>query len=230
MSDLNEPGVRIGVVACSIMKRELDRLLQQMPEVTEIIYLEVALHCYPQKMKEAIKERIASIKDKIDVVFLGYGYCQSLKGIEDELDVPVIMPQLDDCIQILLTPQKFGSEIRREVGTWFMTPGWAEAGAEMVIKETHADRVTKYGKNPLEIARRLFTHYRRGLFIDTGVGDSEYFSEKANEFCEIFNLRLEKTVGTSAILEQHLQMAKKISVNRKAKWVNGSREEQDDDR
>jgi hypothetical protein len=75
-----------------------------MPEVTEIIYLEVALHCYPQKMKEAIKEQIASIKDKIDVVFLGYGYCQSLKGIEDELDIPVIMPQMDDCIQILLTP------------------------------------------------------------------------------------------------------------------------------
>jgi hypothetical protein len=217
MSDLNESGVRIGVVACTIMKRELDRLLQKMPEVTEIIYLEVALHCYPQKMKEAIKEQIASIKDKVDVVFLGYGYCQSLKGIEDELDIPMIMPQMDDCIQILMTPQKYASEIRKEVGTWFMTPGWADAGAELVIKETHADRVVKYGKNPLEIAKRLFVHYKRGLYIDTGIGDNGYFIEKANEFCKIFNLTLEKTEGTAAILEQTLEMAKKVAVSRKVK-------------
>ena len=217
MSDLKESGVRIGVVACNVMKRELDRLLQSMPEVTEVIYLELALHCYPAKMKETIKQQINSIKDKVDVIFLGYGYCQSLKGIEDELDIPVIMPQMDDCIQILLTPQKYASEIRKEVGTWFMTPGWADAGAEMVIKETHADRVVKYGKNPLEIAKRLFTHYRRGLYIDTGVGDNEYFIEKAKEFCQIFNLRLEKTEGTTAILEQNLEMAKKVAVSGKAK-------------
>jgi hypothetical protein len=218
MSDLNKPEIRIGVVACTVMKRELDRLLQNMPEVTEIIYLEVALHCYPQKMKEAIKEQIASIKDKIDVLFLGYGYCQSLKGIEDELDIPVVMPQMDDCIQILLTPQKYASEIRKEVGTWFITPGWAEAGAEMVIKETHADRVVKYGKDPLEIAKRLFVHYKRGLFIDTGVGDNEYFIEKANEFCKIFNLTLDRTDGTATILEQALETAKKIAISsRKAK-------------
>jgi hypothetical protein len=229
MSDLKESGVRIGVVACTIMKRELDRLLQSMPEVTELVYLEVALHCYPQKMKQAIKEQIASLKDRIDVLFLGYGYCQSLKGIEDELDIPVIMPQMDDCIQILLTPQKYGSEIRKEVGTWFMTPGWSEAGAEMVIKETHADRVVKYGKDPLEIAKRLFVHYKRGLYIDTGVGNNDYFIEKANEFCKIFVLKLEKTEGTSAILELYLEMAKKLAVDRKAKLLDGSKGEVDHD-
>jgi hypothetical protein len=31
--------------------------------------------------------------------------------------------------------------------------------------------------------KRLFTHYRRGLYIDTGVGDSDYFLEKAAQFC-----------------------------------------------
>jgi hypothetical protein len=107
-------------------------------------------------MKEAIKEQLLSIKDKVDVIFLGYGYCQSLKGIEDEFDIPIVMPQLDDCIQILMTPQKYTEEIRKEVGTWFMTPGWAEAGPELVIKELKADRVTKYGKDPLEIAKKAF--------------------------------------------------------------------------
>jgi hypothetical protein len=210
--------VKIGIIACSIMKRELDRILQTMPEIASVVYLEVGLHCFPQKMKEAIQEQIISIKDKVDVIFLGYGFCQSLKEIESEFDIPIVMPQMDNCIQILMTPQKYASEIRKEVGTWFMTPGWAEGGAEMVIKELHADRVIRYGKDPLEVVKRLFVHYRRVLDVDTGVGGNGAFIKKATEFCEIFNLKLDKTEGTTAILEQHLQTARETA-EKKARAV-----------
>lgn len=203
--------MRIGVVACDIMKIELDKLLKEIPHITDVIYLEAALHCYPKKMKETIKENMMAIKDRVDVIFLGYGFCHSLKGIEDEIDIPVVMPQMDDCIQIFMTPQRYAAEIRKEVGTWFMSAGWAEIGAEMVIKENHLDRVVKYGKDPLEMAKRLFTHYRRGLYIDTGVGNDDYYISKANEFCGTFTLKLEKTEGTSAILEEHLEITKKIA-------------------
>ncbi len=206
--------VRIGVIACNVMKLELNQLLQTIPEITEISYLEVALHCNPQRMKEVIREQIFSIKDKVDVIFLGYGYCQSLKGIEDEFDIPIVMPQMDDCIQILLTPQKYASEIRKEAGTWFMTPGWAEAGPELVIKELRADRVAKYGKDPLEIAKRFFVHYKRGLYVDTGVGSNGNFLTKGNEFCKTFDLRLEKTEGTKSILEEYLQKAREIAAKK----------------
>jgi len=165
-------------------------------------------------MKQVIREQILSIKDRVDVIFLGCGYCQSLKGIEDEFDIPIVMPQMDDCIQILMTPQKYALEIRKEVGTWFMTPGWAEAGPELVIKELKADRVAKYGKDPLEIAKRLFVHYKRGLYVDTGVGDNERFLAKANEFCKTFDLRLEKTEGTTSVLEQYLQNAREIAAKK----------------
>jgi len=207
MPDKNQNGVRLGVIACDIMKRELEPLLKKIPCIAKVIFLEMALHCYPEKMKIAIKEQIDLIKDEVDAVFLGYGFCQSLKDIEDEFDIPVVMPQLDDCIQILMSPEKYRNEIRKEVGTWFMTAEWAEAGAEMVIKETHSDRVVKYGKDPLEMAKRLFTHYRRGLYIDTHVGDIEHFMNRAREFCEIFDLNLETTEGTTEILEQHLEKA-----------------------
>jgi hypothetical protein len=95
-----------------------------------------------------------------------------------------------------------------------MTPGWAEAGAEMVIKELRADRVTKYGKDSLEIAKRLFVHYKRGLYVDTGVGEHGHFIHRATEFCRIFNLRMEMTEGTSSALEQHLQIAREAASKR----------------
>jgi hypothetical protein len=209
--------MKIGVIACDIMKRELDRVLDSTPGISQIIYLEAALHCKPKHMKQVIKEKIDSIKDSVDLIFIGYGYCQSLKGIEDEYDIPIILPQFDDCIAILFTPEKYAEEVRKEVGTWFMTPGWAEVGAEMVIKENHLDRVVKYGKDPMEMAKRLFTHYRRGLYIDTHVGDNEYFIGKAKQFCADFNLRLEQASAQSDILERYLKKLPKLNVSATSK-------------
>lgn len=195
---------RIGVIACDMIKRELDPILNASDDIVEVIYLEAALHVYPKKMKERVKAEIEALAGRVDVIFLGFGYCQSLQGIEAEVDARVVMPQVDDCISMLLTPKRYAEEVRKEVGTWFMSPGWAEVGADMVIKELHLDRATRYGRDPLEMAKRLFTHYRRGLFIDTGVGNDEHFLAKAGQFCRDFNLNLERTRGTLEILETTL--------------------------
>lgn len=197
--------VRIGVIACDMIKLELENVLPNRPEVTEVVWLESALHVYPERMKETIIDRINQMKERVDVIFLGYGYCQSLRGIEDEVDIPVILPQYDDCLAMLMTPERYAEERKKEVGTWFMTPGWAEIGAELVIKELHLERARKYGKDPMALAKRLFTHYRRGLYVDTGVGDTGYFLERAAKFCRDFDLVLETTAVESEILAAELE-------------------------
>jgi hypothetical protein len=192
--------MRVGIIACDILKRELEQILATRPEVEELLYLDAALHVTPAKMKERLREEILKMKERVDVIFLGYGYCQSLKGLDEEFDFPVVLPQVDDCIALLLTPERYAEEIAKEVGTWFMTPGWAEVGAEMVIRELHLDRARKYGKDPLDMARRLFTHYRRGLFIDTGVGGRQESIANALDFCADFNLTLEETSAEPGLL------------------------------
>jgi hypothetical protein len=201
--------MKIGVVACNILQRELDKLLRDMPGIEEVVYLDGALHVTPLKMKETIRAEVEKFRGRVDVVFLGYGYCQSLKGFDEEFDFPVILPQVDDCIALLLTPERYAEEIKKEVGTWFMTPGWAEVGADMVIKELHLDRAERYGKKPLDMARRLFTHYKRGLYIDTGVGDDAHFIAKAEEFCADFSLTLEKTAAEPVLLAQWLEQCRR---------------------
>lgn len=202
--------MKIGVIACDIMKRELDRVLRQFPEVTEVIYQGSGLHVHPADLKQKIKERIEPIKSEVDVIFLGYGFCQSLKGIEEEFDLPVVFPQVDDCISILFTPERREEEIEKEAGTWFMTPGWAEAGAEMIFKGLQTDRLKKLGIDPLEVAKELFTAYKQGIYIDTGVGDDDYFIGKAAEFCGCFGLTLKKTAANSRILEETLEKCRDL--------------------
>ena len=207
--------MRIGVIACDMIKLELEKVLPDYPEVSEIVWLESALHVYPERMKQTIIERIDEMKDRVEVIFLGYGYCQSLQGIEQEVDIPVILPQHDDCLSILLTAERYAEEKKKECGTWFMTPGWAEIGAELVIKELHLERALKYGKDPMVLAKRLFTHYRRGLYVDTGVGNEEYFQEKAAQFCRDFDLVLEKSSAHSGVLAEELERCRRCDAKRK---------------
>jgi len=121
-----------------------------------------------------------------------------------------VLPQYDDCLAMLMTPERYAAEKKKEVGTWFMTPGWAEIGAELVIKELHLERVRKYGRDPMAMARRLFAHYRRGLYVDTGVGDNDYFLAKAEQFCRDFDLTLETTEANSGILAEELERCRKL--------------------
>jgi hypothetical protein len=204
-----------GIIACSILQRELENILKKLHWSPEVLYLDATLHVNPQKMRSALVEQINTMANRVDVVFLGYGFCQSLQGIEEECSIPVILPQVDDCISLLLGPERYAEEVKKETGTWFMTPGWAEVGAEMVIKELHLDRVVKYGKDPMQMARRLFTHYRRGLLIDTGVGDCPATLACAEKFCADFNLALECTEAQPFLLEEWLGKAHALVIDAK---------------
>jgi hypothetical protein len=203
--------MKIGVVACNIMKREIDNVLSKMEGITEVVYLEEGKHVYPDQLRVSVLEALNAMKDKVDVIFLGYGHCQSLKGIEDDFDIPVVHPDAEDCIAILLTPERYAEEITKEAGTWFMTPGWAEGGTKMISKAFNLDDfASKYGDIE-ELTKELFANYTRGLYIDTGVGDDEYFIDKAKASCEMFKVRLEKIVSNSTILDDSLAKCQEIA-------------------
>lgn len=206
--------MRIAVIACDMIKQEIARLVDGDPDITEVVYLEAALHIKPERMRDAIIEQIESLKGQVDAVFLGYGYCQSLKGIEEAVSIPTVLPPYDDCIMFLLTPERYRAEITRQVGTWFMSPGWAEVSAQMVIKELKLDRATRYGKDPMEMAKRLFTHYKRGLFFNTGLppGELEHYRVQAKKFCEDFGLDFDEIeVEPSPLLHDELERAKRLA-------------------
>lgn len=207
--------MKLGVVACDMIRRELEPLLTAIPEIVEVVWLESALHCIPKTMRIRVVDEVKALGPRVDAVFLGYGFCSSLRGIEQEFTFPVMLPQVDDCLSLLLGPERYAQEVQREVGTWFMTPGWAEVGVEMVIKNNHLERVRKYGKDPVEMAKRLFTHYKRGLFIDTGVGDPEALMLKAAEFCAIFNLVLERTTSDPVTLNSWLERFRAAAARKK---------------
>jgi hypothetical protein len=187
--------MRIGVIACDMMRSEIAALVADDPDVVSVVYLDSALHIRPEVLRETVVGQVEALAGEVDAIFLGYGRCRSLPGIEEREDVLVFLPQYDDCISMLLSPERRAEEVGREAGTWFMTPGWARVSASMIISEMGLDQAAELGHDPMAMARRLFSNYRRGLLIDTGLPGAEFAlcREQARAFCEDFGLTLEET-------------------------------------
>lgn len=201
--------MRLGIIACDILKPEIEFLTKDDPDFVVREYLEFALHEYPQEMKQKIIETVNRYEGQLDAVFLGYAVCQSLEGVTQQLKVPTVMLRGADCIDALLTPPEYNREKRICAGTWFVSPGWAEQGVNGLIKELHLDSVE--GVEPDFFLDMLFGSYQRCLFIDTGIGNTEYYRSKSEEVADRLKLKHDcRTCGLENI-EEAIRRTKELA-------------------
>src|SRR5512145_1047855 len=111
--------MRIGVLGCDAIRNELEIIIANDPDVVYREYLEFGLHLRPDELKQTILEKIRSLPVDVDVLFLGYAYCQALKGLPELVDVPVVMIEHEDCIAAMLTTERYHHEKKNGGITWF---------------------------------------------------------------------------------------------------------------
>jgi hypothetical protein len=213
--------IKIGIVACEILKRELDKLTENDPDIVHKEYLDFGLHTEPEKMKQTVIEKVNALEGKVDAVLLGYAICQSLKGVTKEVKVPTVMLEGDDCIATLLTPAGYAEEKRIATGTWFNSPGWAELGKKGVIRELHLDSMVDEGYDPMYFLHTIFNGYSRCLFIDTGVGEKDRFEGLSKEFAKDLNLAHHSRTCSLVLFEEALQTTKKLAAQDLARRAEG---------
>ena len=203
--------MRLAIVACDILKPEIEFLTKEDPDFVVREYLEFALHEYPQDMKARIIETVNRYEGQIDAVFLGYATCQSLDGVVESLKVPTVMLQGADCIDVLLTTKEYTNEKRICAGTWFISPGWAEQGVDGLIKELHLDSVE--GIDPQFFLDMLFESYQRCLYIDDGIGDEERYRKMSEDVANQLKLRLDRRRCGLGGIEEAIKRTKVLAVN-----------------
>ena len=87
--------MRLAIVACDILKEEIEFLTKDDPDFVHREYLEFALHENPEHMRDVIIEKVNSLKGKVDAVFLGYAICSSLENSrKGSTSLPLCFPEL----------------------------------------------------------------------------------------------------------------------------------------
>ncbi|MBZ0155018.1 MAG: DUF1638 domain-containing protein [Alphaproteobacteria bacterium] len=181
--------------------------------------LRVALHMDKTMLREGVAEQARILAEKSDVLVLGYGLCgNGLLDIEKQLvdlRCPIVLLQnkdgstIDDCVCLVLGgTEKYLDQVRREAGTWFVTPGWLKHSDTLLLKELHCPDIAT--------VKWIFKKaaYKRVLMVDTGIGDRETLSAETKKFADTFGFYVDETKGTLNILERTFEQAKSLLTKR----------------
>lgn len=177
--------------------------------------LRVGLHMDKTLLRDGVKEQARILSEKSDILVLGYGLCGNvLLNIEEQLaglNCPVVMPQnqdgstIDDCVCLVLGgTEKYLDQVRREAGTWFVTPGWLKHWETLLVKELHCKDIS--------MVKWIFkkADYKRALMVDTGIGNRDTLRTETEKFANVFGFYMEEAKGTLNILERAFDKAKSL--------------------
>ena len=197
----------IAIIYCKSLENQIKTITQGVPQVTHLESLKWALHVNPDMLLETLTDRILSLQDNFDAIMLGYGRCQALDRLP-KFKIPIFYPQVEDCIALLMGPERYSLELNKKPKTWFLTPGWTRMGVESVFHELQINDFADKGLSPLQVAKKMLVDYNRALFIDMeDEKDNEGLLKKANHIASDLSLKLEKTNGSLGLLRETLERA-----------------------
>jgi hypothetical protein len=205
----------VGVICCRVFEKEIRAVIRGVPEVSHLEVMEWGLHIQPNRLLEKVNQSIRSLEGNVGAVMLGYGRCQALDKLPSDFTFPVLRPEGEDCIGVLLGQHRYEEELKREAGTWFLTPGWTELGMEFIFKQLQLENLAEKGLDPIKVAHRMLKDFTRSLFIDMRLENGSELWEKALSISNEFDLRMESTEGSLEGLIDTLNRAIKVSLHGK---------------
>jgi len=173
--------------------------------------LELALHNRKRLLQDGVGKAVREMAPYVDGIVLGYGLCGNALENPEELcadaGVPVFIPMdedhpVDDCVGLIIGGREhYYGEQCKEAGTFFMIPGWTRHWRRLFEKE--------YGRLDPQMAKRIFSGYKRSLLVPTPVCSEETMRRNIEEFNRILGFRTEVRNGTLDILYRTWESAKK---------------------
>ena len=198
----------IGIIYCETLKSEILALADTYPEISRLEVMPWGLHIEPDRLLAEVGRKIEALQDEVDIIILGYGRCQTMDRLSNEYKVPVLRPEGEDCIGVLLGQKRYESELQQCPGTWFLSPGWTRMGTDFVFHELQLSRIGRKEIDPLQFARRMLEGFSRALYIEMDCCDEgENLRRKARQIADDLDMELEETSGSFAALEDVIRKA-----------------------
>ena len=153
------------ILACETLRDELQCAMRLENISGQIIWIESALHNFPNKLREQLQAALDS-SHGINRVISTFGLCgNALIGVKTG-NFELVVPRVDDCISLL-----FGSVAKRLTyteckSTYFLTKGWLKGERNIWAEYQYA--VEKYGEETAdEIMSAMIGEYKYLGILDT---------------------------------------------------------------
>jgi len=175
--------MRFKLLACEILRREIDALTKDSPHQIDVEFLPAELHVIGRvRMKNRLSEYLAAVnEDGYDALLLGYALCSGgIVGLSAG-KIPLIVPRAHDCITLFLGSRaRYQDYFFANGGTYFMTTGY----------------------NALNDGIEMMPFYSKLAFIETGIEPDGTYEQRARDIANVRNWEFEKLTGNLSLLRR----------------------------
>jgi hypothetical protein len=213
--------VKLKLVACEVLYRELCSLIARSPHQVDLAFLPKGLHDIGSAgMVERLQAAVDSAETPgYDALLMGYALCNNgISGLRART-LPLVIPRGHDCMTLFLgSRSRYQQYFTDNPGTYFLTSGWIERGEsagelrQLSIQNrngmdlTYDQLVARYGE---ENARYLFDelcdqtkHYRQITNIDMGLDPDSGFHDQAETRARTNQWKFDAVQGDLSLLER----------------------------
>jgi hypothetical protein len=193
------------VIACGVLRPELEFLLRDRGEDVRVIYLEQSMHRTPHLMPERVQESVDEASRWAAQIVLGYGLCSNgIMGVAAP-GQGLITTKAHDCVALFLgSIAEYNRLSRACPGSYYLTQGWILERKDP-LGQLENEYIPRMGRETAEWgAKEELRHYTHFVFIDTGVGDRDALRERARENARFFGKEYMEVRGDLSYLERIL--------------------------
>jgi len=189
------------VIACSMIKNEINKVMAENHLDYPVIWMEKGLHEFPEKLKKELAGRIPAYQDR-DYIILLYGMCgYAVEGLSSDT-ASLIIPKYDDCVRMLMSHEK-GALIPTKADHLYLTDEWIDSD-KFLLKEFDKYIETYGRKKGRMIAEMMIGNYSGISIIDDGTYDTAACLECIRDKAADYGLTCECVRGTLRVLEKIL--------------------------
>ncbi|MCR4410952.1 MAG: DUF1638 domain-containing protein [Thermoguttaceae bacterium] len=220
LSLLSLPAVRLKLIACEILYRELCAAVARSVNQVDLEFLPKGLHDIGQAgMSARLAQAVSAVDESAyDAVLLGYALCSNgLVGLAAR-GIPLVVPRGHDCITLFLgSKERYLDYFQSHPGVYFKTSGWIERGenaqqnnpASIAQKsgmtQSYEDLVAKYGEDNArflyEQLCNMTRNYSALAYIEMGIEPDDRFERHTRELAASRGWQYEKLQGDMSLLQ-----------------------------
>jgi len=180
--------MRIYCLSCESLARPVYLWAAHSPHIVDVELVERGLH-KPEEIRGRLQAKIdAADGNGYDAIALAFGLCGGTTAGLAARSIPLVLPRAHDCITLYLGSRlRYTQEVTKEPGTYWYAQDYIERnsggtaalamgqGTAADMQSLYEHYVRKYGKTRadklMEVMVGWLNQYKRGVYLDTGLGD-----------------------------------------------------------
>ncbi len=207
------------ILACEVLRHELELLTSAMQNPPPIKYLEQGLHSNPEQLRAKVQEEVDAFERENGgelTILCAYALCgRALCGVHSSR-ATLVFPKLHDCIPLLLGLEQKQFTTLHSGPIYWLAPGFLQSSIfapqlspEMLLR--HAEYERKYGPAKaarlMEAEKRMMQNYTKACHIRWAELGDKYVAD-AKKLADSVPLPYDEVEGSSGYLAELLQGGK----------------------